>query len=145
MLDIIDSLLHPPICTISWRDPPFMYSKHIDNVPSFGWDTTSSKETILTHLFEPFWSTCENWNDFDGQVSIELINYNKNNKTKSMDKIIIVHAEWHDIRIRHIRVRTRTRSNITMVFFSDLSSLIICNLLEVSATTITFMMMMMFT
>jgi hypothetical protein len=28
-----------------------------------------------------------------------------------MDKIMKMHAEWHDIRIRHIRVRTRTRSN----------------------------------
>jgi hypothetical protein len=36
-----------------------------------------------------------------------------------MDKTIIVHAEWHDIRILHIRVRTRTSFNISKfeVFF----------------------------
>jgi hypothetical protein len=28
-----------------------------------------------------------------------------------MDKIMKLHAELHDIRIRYIRVRTRTRSN----------------------------------
>jgi hypothetical protein len=28
-----------------------------------------------------------------------------------MDKTMNVHAKWHDIRIRHIRVRTRTCSN----------------------------------
>jgi hypothetical protein len=33
-----------------------------------------------------------------------------------MDKIMKVHAEWHDIRIRHIRVRKRTRCNSSSVF-----------------------------
>jgi hypothetical protein len=35
-----------------------------------------------------------------------------------MDKTMKVHAEWHDIRIRHIRVRTRIRSDIKIKFYS---------------------------
>jgi hypothetical protein len=31
---------------------------------------------------------------------------------KSMNKTMKMHAEWHDIRIRHIRVRTLTLSNV---------------------------------